>query len=467
MKKLYFTLFLLPVCWLGFGQTILNSHSINLKNSRDNHQILNAVNSQNQVFLFATDKQNTTILKYNNYLFFTDSIKTERPNKDFDFMSGYAFDKKGNPILYWASEDFKKVLYVWYDFESNSNKTNEFNFYFKNEIILKTFTQKDNFYILSLLEDQNKLKFYIFSEGIFSEKLIDLSGYKFITEKGKQQSLDQLLRVNKLTQIDTKFLNPLFESVGNSKLYLEQNNLFLTFDSFLQTQLLKINLDDFSISEQIFQHENSEKSTVKSNSFLYKNILYQLKTTKEELAISATNIKTEEILNKYNASIKDSISFRNSPFISQTGNQKVKFLKNSKKFLQRLNSSQIGLSVYETPSAIMVTVGGVRNVNSTGDIILGITASIALVATGNGDDLGMFLGDSNLQTTLFEGFFNDNFQHQNTTQNQLAADLISQFLNENKVSLANAFSFDNYFILSYYDSKNKEIVLRKFEDFIN
>ena len=115
----------------------------------------------------------------------------------------------------------------------------------------------------------------------------------------------------------------------------------------------------------------------------------------------------------------------------------------------------------------MVTVGGVRNVNSTGDIILGITAGIAVVATGNGDDLGMFIGDGNLQTTLFEGFFNDNFQHQNTTQNQLAADLISQFLNENKVSLANAFSFDNYFILSYYDSKNKEIVLRKFEDFTN
>ena len=46
----------------------------------------------------------------------------------------------------------------------------------------------------------------------------------------------------------------------------------------------------------------------------------------------------------------------------------------------------------------------------------------------------------------------------------LAVDFISQFINENDVTLQSVFPFENYYILSYYDSKKKEYVMRKFED---
>jgi hypothetical protein len=139
-------------------------------------------------------------------------------------------------------------------------------------------------------------------------------------------------------------------------------------------------------------------------------------------------------------------------------------MKTTKKFLQRLSSSEIGISVYQTPHELMLTVGGIRNVNSTGSILLGITAGAAMVATGTGADVSDMFDAQDLQSTYFEALFDDKFEHQNLEQLPLAVDGISQFLAENNFSLQSVFPFENYFIVNYYDAKKKELVMRRFED---
>ena len=206
------------------------------------------------------------------------------------------------------------------------------------------------------------------------------------------------------------------------------------------------------------------KQVGKSNSYFHQDKLYQFKTNEEELAITAVDLKSGQLIKKYYAEENDTISFRNSPLFSQTGGQSGKILKNTKKFLQRLNLSDVGISVYKTHDDIMLTVGGVRSVNSTGGIILGITAGAAMVATGTGTDFSNLFDSGSLQSTYFEALFNTNFEHKNVAQQGLAVDFISQFLSENDVNLQSIFPFKDYYILGYYDSKKKEYVMRKFED---
>jgi len=464
MKKILFALFVFTSFTASFGQTILNSHPMKLRNSRNNHQVLNAVNAQNQVFVFATDKEKLTGLKYNQALFFSDSLSINRPDKEYNLMAGYSFEDNGNPCIYWASEDFRKLQLLRFDFESKIVKTAVFQFEFKEESILSTFSENNSFYILTLPKKEDKLKLYILRKNELAEKIIDFSAYKFTDEKGVPRTFNQLILEKGLEMIDTKALNPLFQTVGKSKIYVDRNKIVLTFDSNTQTQLFEIDLNSYSVSQKNILQQVLAKQMGNSNSYFHQNKLYQIKTNEEELALSAIDLKSGEILKKYYADIKDTISFRNSPLFSQTGSQTGKAMKNTKKFLQRLNLSDIGISVYKTPKEIMLTVGGIRNVNSTGNVLLGITAGVAIVATGSGGDMSGLFESGSLQSTYFEALFDDKFEHQNVSQQGLAVDFISQFMAENDVTLQSVFPFKDYYVLGYYDSKKKEYVMRKFED---
>lgn len=464
MKKLLFTLLALASFTASSGQTLLASHPLELKKSRNNHQILNAVNTKNQVFAFASDKETVKVLKYSPYLFFSDSLTLTRPEKDYEFMAGYGFESNGNPTVFWASSNFKKVQSVAIDFENKTSKATTFQFDFKDESILNTFSENNSFYILTLPKKENKLKFYILNNGKAEEKVLDFSSYNFTNSQGKPNTFNELISSEGLELVDTKTLNPLFKCVGKSKMYLSGKQLVLTFDSTAKTQIFEIDLNTFIISEKNIPQQILTKSTGKSNSYYFQEKLYTLKTNEEELSIASIDLKTQQVIKKYYADTKDTISFRNSPLFSQTGSQKGRILKNTKKFLQRLDASDIGISVYQTPYALMITVGGVRSVASTGDMIMGF-AGAALIATGNGSNIGSLFDGNNLQSIYFEGLFNENFEHQNIEQQPLAVDAISQFLNENDVTLQSVFSFKEYYILSYYDSKKKEFIMRKFEDF--
>lgn len=463
MKKLLFTLFVLTIFTASFGQTILNSHSINLRGSRNNHQILNAVNLQKEVFAFVTDKEKVTALKYNSALFFSDSLSMNRPDKEYEFMAGYSFENNGNSRIYWASSDFKKIQSVMFDFESKTAKVDSFQFEFTDESILNTFSENNFFYILTLPKNNDQLKIYAFRKGEIYAKAIDFSANKFTDEKGKATTFYELIRQNGLEMIDNKILNPLFQTIGKTKMFIEGNKMFLTFDSNTQTQILQVDLNTFSVTEQVIPQPILVKIG-KSNSYFHQNKLYQVKTNDEELAIAATDLKSGELLKKYYAETKDTIAFRNSPLFSQTGNQRARVMRNTKKFLQRLANSEVGLSVYKTPNATMVTVGGARNVSSTGGILIGISAGVAMAATGTGGDFSNLFNDESLQSTYFEALFDDKFEHQNKPQQGLATDFMTQFMAENNFDLQTVFPYKDYFVLSYYDSKKKEFVMRKFED---
>lgn len=464
MKKIFLSLFALCCINLSFGQTLLASHPLELKKAASYHQIINAVNNQNQVFAFASDKEKLKVLKYSNALFFKDSLSVSRPDKSYDAMVGFSFEDNGNPYLYWSSEDYTKIQSQYFDFSNRTSSIASYQVSFKSEDILSAFSENNSFYILSLIQKEDKLKFYCFNKGQLEEKIVDFSSFKFIDENGKSSTFSNLIKENSIEKIDTRSSNPLFQSVSKIKFYVTGKQMVLTFDSSSRTQLFDIDLTTFAISEKTIPSLAIKGNGGQSNSYLHDNKLYQIRVNEEELAIAAVDIATGEQLKNYTASPKDSISFRNSPLYSQTANQRGQELKNTKKFFQRLNNSYLGITVYKTPTAVMVTAGGIRDVGSTGRILLGISSSVAMAISGSYYTPEGIFDSQNMQTIYFEGLFNDKFEHKKGPQQDLAVDYISQFLSENNASLVSVFPYKDYFIMGYYDSKKKEYALRKFED---
>ena len=111
MKKT-FLLLMLFCMYSILGQTKLVSVGLELKKSSDYHQVLPTVNSLTKEFyVLAGDKEKSTLVKFNSALFFADSLQTKKV-KNYPSAIANSFSEDGNPIYYWASEDFNNFLLV-------------------------------------------------------------------------------------------------------------------------------------------------------------------------------------------------------------------------------------------------------------------------------------------------------------------------------------------------------------------
>jgi hypothetical protein len=145
VKKLLLFLLLIYKSTL-LGQTILTSFPLDLKNSKGNNQILNVENVQtHDVFVFATDEKNITILKYNSALFLSNQYTGPRINSDCKLLIGYSFGEDGNPTLYWSSQGFKNILVIKYYLENKTYKILNFEFPYSSQYVITQF-QKDNLF---------------------------------------------------------------------------------------------------------------------------------------------------------------------------------------------------------------------------------------------------------------------------------------------------------------------------------
>lgn len=463
MKK-FLVFFVFNTCFV-IAQTKLVSHHLDLKKSNSYHKILNAVNPDTkEVFVFAADKENVNVQKYNSALFFSDSLISELPDSAYPNMVGYEF-KDHTASIYWASSRLKKILAVAYDFRNRTVTNVPFELQFKDESIIDYFSENNTFYIISEIKLENKLKLYLFKNGKYEEKTIDFSAFNFSTDKGKSLKFNEIISENPLLRIDADVWNSVVTASANSKLYVTEDKLIISFDySQSKTQFLEIDLSTFTIKEKTFQKPTLDQPGT-SNSFLYDNKVFQMKANSEQLSWDVKDYESGEILKTTIVSKNDVITFKNSPLYSQTGRQRLKEFKNTEKFLKKLNQSQVGITAYKVQDELLVTIGGSQNVASAGGILLGATILAAEVMSGSGGFSEGFFDSDNLQVIYFDTLFNDDFQQVEGQLQPLANDFISGFVSETKdISLGNTFRYNDFYIFGYYNSKEKEYVMRKFED---
>ena len=157
MKKLLL-FFILIQCSSLLSQTLLATFPLELKKSKDYKQIMNAENiNTHDVFAFASDKENLTILKYNSALFLTNQYSLARPDISYKQIAGYSFNNEGNPTLYWSSQDFSKIMAVQYDLNTKTTAVFSYDLQFFNQEIITQFQENNTFYILSQKQFEEKL----------------------------------------------------------------------------------------------------------------------------------------------------------------------------------------------------------------------------------------------------------------------------------------------------------------------
>lgn len=465
MKKYTFIFLLLAIVGTTSGQTILNRFPLELKKSSEYFQILNAENSQKEYFTFVTDKEKCTLIKSNSALFFKDSLTIPRPHRDYDFMAGVTFSVTGHPQVYWVSKDYRQIKLVDFDLE---NRTSSFLDYENNnsrEKIVDAFTVDNVFYILSLTSE-NTLKFTHFSNSGKNQHEIDLGNKSTENDNKVDRHLVSSIFDYGLTKIESKLYTPLYMATAKVKRYLTDNIYTLTFDAKKATTICNINLTDFSFEKHAFPYAISNKNSG-SNSFMVKDVLYQITANSAAITIEGFDVKTKNSIGKYHAVSKEEISFKNSPLLLQAENGRVRTLKSTSKMLNRMDFSSLGISIYATPNYNLFTLGGVRQVASGGGLALAIGLGIGGALSGSDVMAGSdFISDS-MQSIYFESFFDTDFKHTTAPFRPIYIDAMGEFLDDTRPTVYNISTYKNFVILNYYDSKAKELVMRKFEDVVD
>jgi hypothetical protein len=433
------------------SQTVLATFPLKLKKSKEYKQILNAENNiTHDVFAFVSDKETLTILQYNSALFLSNQYSLPRPDINYKLLSGYSFNNDGNPTLYWSNTDFTKIMAVQYDLNAKTNTAVSYDLQFFNQTVITQFQVNNTFYILSQKHFEEKLVLYIFKDGKKEEKTLDFGSFKFKNTNNQTITFSQILEVLPIEKIETNQFNPLFKGTKKTKLYVLKNKLLFTFDhNDHETQAFEIDLATFEIHEKNYPKPASKIKATLSNSYYHEGKIYQLNVNDEEMLFDIKEYTTAVSIKNFTVSKTETIPFKTSPLWLQMEGEKQKELKNTDKFLSHLLYLEVGLTVYKTPNAILMTLGGTGNIQFTDTSQDFSNISIRNVPT----------------TVYFESLFDKKLDHNKQDQEPLAVDFISGFLQEHQeATLPSVIRYKNYYIMGYYDTYAKQYAMRKFID---
>lgn len=442
------------------GQTILTSFPLDLKNSKESKQILNVENSRtHDVFVFATDQKNITILKYNSALFLTDQFTSPLINSDCELLIGHSFSEDGNPTLYWSSEGFRNILIVKYNLKNKTYKTLNFKSPFSNQYVITQF-QKDNlFYILTIEKFEQALIVYTFRNEKVEQKIFDFSSFKFQEKNTQFVTFNQLIWANPIEKIKVDDYNPVFKSTKKNKVYMMKDHIILTLDhNPKKTQVFDIDLESHDLNEKNFIQPIIQEPKAISNSFYQDGKLYQINASESELLLDIKDYNANQIIKSVKVSKNDTIRFKNSPLVIQKNNEKPTELKKTKKFLQHLFRLDIGLSVFKNEQNTFITIVGTPKIEDTDN----------LSYLDNTFFEWNFPSPTHSESVYFESVLDRNFEFVQQEEKPLAIDNIFYFLSINKKATStNILKFKDYYILGYYDNTTKQYIMRKFTDGFN
>lgn len=454
MKKLLI-FFLLLYKSVLLGQTVLNSYPLDLKKYDQANQVLNVENTiTHDVFVFATNTENVTVLKYNSALFLKSELTVARANLDGYSIVGYSFSEDENPTLYWATEDYKSIIVAKYYLEDKTYKMLSFKFTALSQSVITTFQKNNLFYILTKDKVQPILIAYIFKNGVVEEKAFDFSGFTFQNRKTQFLTFNDIVKENPIEKIESDDYNPLYKSAQRSKVYMLDNHIVLSLDyNPKKTQVFDMNLENHDLIEKNFDQSETQSPKKSSNSFLYQDKIYQINATQDELIFDVKNYNSGEILKSFKVTKNDTIRFKSSPLLMQGETERTREIKKTSKFLQRLSYLDIGLSVFKSGQTTMVTLGGVPRPER-------------MYYTVN-DELFSFdyTQTFHSESVFFESTLDRNNEFFKRIQQPLALDNINYFLDQNKkATFPNILKFRDFYILGYFDSGTKQYIMRKFTD---
>tara|TARA_R110001632_G_scaffold19898_8_gene59858 strand:- start:10873 stop:12303 length:1431 start_codon:yes stop_codon:yes gene_type:complete len=474
MLRKFFLLFFF-YSTLTFGQEKVAQFINSLKTSNSNiKDVVPIVNTKNGDFaIFIADAKNVYAYKLDSTYKVKEKMASNEKRRKFKEIVGSSIsDDNENYRVFLSDKSNINFLSFNFSFKNGQTSSKEFQLK-KGERFIQTFNSNNKFYLITTSFYTKGLYIYSFDDaGNPSKKQIDLNGIKLTNWKNKIVPISEFLTSSQsVKKIEESNPNSIEIVASDTKMYIRDHHILFTFDEAIDfTQVLNIDLTNYKTSSILFDKPMQDAKSVNTNSYLCGDNFFTLASNKDKLVMEVLDYKTGNIIKEYKI-LKDlPITFKNTPIIQKGGIYNgYRELEKTKKFLRKINSGQIGLSVLKRNNRYEITIGGYVLQSSGGGFGMSMGGFGMSFGGSGGGSVGMFYNPTmfaygsytSSKSTIIDCLFDENFNHVKGKIEDNAFDKMKEYDSPVK-SAETVFKYKNFYLKGNYSSVTKGYSLRKF-----
>lgn len=479
--------------WVCHSQSYITSLPFMMK--KDGKSFSYVDKSKDESYVFISNAKKVRIVHYDNKFNSLDTLMTPIPGKKTDNMIGFTKNESSINLI-WTTNNAEKFLFQNLDFKTKKVTITSKELNFNRQNVVQTFSTNDAFYCLAVVEQSSVLKLYRFSnQNELEVKTFDFSTTSFSDSNNESSNLYDLFEESfesieasfELQNMDVSLSNSLAICAKKRKAYLTEKELVLTFDNnYTSTQVVKINLTDYTSASFIINKPGEKIVTHQSNSYFFEGNLYQFKVSKFLLLMSIKNLNGE-VIKDFSTDSHAEISYKNSDFLCEWVNKhQEKNIENTYQFVTKLSDYKVGISCYNYNGKNLISFGGVSNrikkidpneddYNNSGVPLIpfqygaigGLLYATAFVLLGGYDGTSFFYNNykSSRNIISVNALFSKNFDQESDKINSFSGTKMCSYFNGfAEIKYPTFFSTNGKAYVGYYNEDAKQYVIMKFEN---
>jgi hypothetical protein len=451
--------------------------------------------SKDEAYIFIANGKKIRFSHYDAKFNFIDTLMVPIPGNKSDNMIGFSRNESSVNLI-WTTKNGERFIFQNLDLKTKKVTITAKDVNFNRQNVVQTFSSNDAFYCLSVVEQSSTLKLYRFSnQNELEVKTFDLNNSIFSDSNNQQanlynlfdESFDSFESSFELQSINTSLPNSLALCAKKRKAYFDEKELVLTFDNhYSTTQIVKINLTDFTAEAIKISKPGEKIVTNQSNSYYFNHHLYQFKVSKFLLMMTIKDIKGT-IIKEFATDSNAEINYKNSDFLCEWVNKhQEKNIENTYQFVTKLSDYKAGISCYNYKGNSLISFGGVsserikkidpneENANQSYPFLpyqYGLVGSLiyatAFVLLGGYDGNSFFYNNykSSRNIISVNSLLNQNFEQVSDKVNSFSGTkMCSHFNGFAEIKYPIFFSTAGKAYVGYYNEDAKQYVIMKFEN---
>lgn len=472
MRIVIFFLFFISCLQITGQEVVLSftNEAVSKRIKKESYTISNSLT--NDLVIVVIERKKIFAYLYDNNFKLKGTIETENVKSKYNKALGFSVEGDMYSVLY-TNDNRNKFAILSLDFSSSKGVSNEIDIELADDLLLDAISYNNELFLLTA-RDQSSLSIRKFDQSNFevvkTATLDEISNKSGLISSKVQVGLFVLSGYEKvnITKIDSRVSNSIEQTSKENKMYQDKQYVYLTFDGNKEATLFySINLENYDISLKQFSYPTGKvKEFKKFNSFFFKDKLFQIASSKEEMAFVVKTLENEVIKEHYIR--KDlPITFKNSPII-QEGQTALPFvtkreMEQTNRYLRKISSSDIGLTVVQNNDKYYITLGGYKIMhNSGGTMVMPVNTNNG-VFSGYNTTYFAYQGYSTTRSTYFNSIFNLDFNHVEGTFEKNTFDRIKDYqLSKKYISGEDVFILKDDFYLGYFNQKESKYNLVKF-----
>lgn len=444
------------------------------KNALDSETI-GIVDNQENVNLINIGLTTIFHSKYNEAGTLLFQKKYSRPNYIYSSTQGYSINEDNSIILYFSNGKNKLFGNITLPQDADAKPIySEFTVNGKKEKFLVAINDSGLFYIYTYLKNTSILKRYTVSKEIKEVIDFNLTKERFYNFKNEIAPLSEVLDPWNVTLIESNVPNSIDIASEKIKLYIKGNEHIFTMNHRkIATRTIRLNKHSNEVSIGYYNMPArlfSLNEGLRSNSFIFKDCVYQFICSKQRLNLSAYDLETKELIKEYNFDKNDDLTIKNEALKQEGGTYAFggkRNLEKTSQFLRKISKSQdVGIYIFQKDNRLNLSMGGKIAINHGSPI----SGGFGNPATG-GISVGAYASYSTTRSVFINCLFDPKtFEHLEGQLDKNIFDRISEhadFLKESnqvkKLKLESVFKYKDTFMQGYYDKKKEIYYLKKYK----